>query len=232
MKKILLAALMAIVICPVFGLSHAQSRDDTKKAYIDITLEFNKDIYPRKYGIHYPTYVIWVQDKKTGEVRTIYATKKLASDAWLFAKERPSAAPVWYSFKDEEVKRSGPLNLDAISSATPTEKSQHIRWQVPPEFLNKELIIYLEANVSFDYNEFYSKEAKKTDKGYSSVNGQPSLVWQATVKTDNESKKDFSPEPIGHGHVLGADHKIDPDLSHITTAKDLFLSIRYSYVVE
>jgi len=33
----------------------------------------------------------------------------------------------------------------------------------------------------------------------------------------------------GRGHVLGSNHEIDPDLSTVTTAKDLFLDIRISY---
>jgi len=229
--RITIAVFMILILAGLFFCDAfaVEGKDSPQGAYINIALDFNKDVFPHKYGVMYPSYVIWVQDKESGAVQTIYATHKLAADKWLFAKERPSAAPVWYGFKEKGFKGSGQPDVDVISSATPTDKTQNIHWPVPKEFLNKELVIWLEANVAFDYNDYYKKDATKSDTGYSDVNGQPSIVWQAALKTGSEPVTNLNPKIIGHGHVLGADHKVDPDMSHITTAKDLFLRIRFDY---
>ena len=74
----------------------------------------------------------------------------------------------------------------------------------------------------------YPKEAKKSDPGYSDVNGQPSLVWKATLRTSDKNSE-VTPKVIGHGHVLGKNSTIDRNISKITTAKDLFYYIKVKY---
>jgi hypothetical protein len=42
--------------------------------------------------------------------------------------------------------------------------------------------------------------------------------------------EDLAPEIIGHGHVLGKDHRINPDVSTLITAKETFQYIGISYI--
>jgi hypothetical protein len=87
--------------------------------------------------------------------------------------------------------------------------------------------IYLEANNSFDYNDYYSKN--RTAAGYSGANGQPSLVWKATLALTDTDIEGVEPDIIGHGHALGEDHNLYPDVSGITSARETFQYIGISF---
>ena len=99
---------------------------------------------------------------------------------------------------------------------------------MPQNLINKNVDVYIEANNSYDYNDYYTKE--KGTPGYSAANGQPSLIWKARLDLSEKMSEAISPEIIGHGHVQGLNHQIDPDVSKITTANETFqyIGIRYS----
>ena len=103
-----------------------------------------------------------------------------------------------------------------------------IYWQIPDKLKNKNINLFFEANIAFDYNYYYKKGTKKGSPGYNDVNGQPSLVWNSSFNLSNKFVSKV-PKIIGHGHVLGKDHEIDKDISKITTAKNLFGQINFIY---
>ncbi len=82
--------------------------------------------------------------------------------------------------------------------------------------------------MDIDYNDYYSKN--KNAAGYSGTNGQPSLIWKASFFLADANIEGIEPEIIGHGHVLGEDHQIYPDVSHITSARETFQYIGISYI--
>ena len=195
---------------------------DTSKPHLKIIFSFDSSSYPWLMGTKYPQMAVWVKDS-SGTVRTIFVTESAAKKEWIGSKDRPSSVPVWYGIsKNKEQK------IDALTGATPAGSSYEIKWQVPGEMLNKKLTVYIEANVSFDYNGYYQKEASTDSPGFSDVNGQPSLVWKSDLKAGS---KDITvkPELYGHGQVLGKDHQIYKDMSRITTAKKLFHYIKIIY---
>lgn len=142
---------------------------------------------------------------------------------WIGSKERPASVPVWYG-----VSKNNELQVDALTGATPAGSSYEIKWQIPREMLNRKLTVFIEANVSFDYNDHYQKDASKDSPGFSDVNGQPSLIWKGYIWAGSKNSS-VKPEIHGHGHVLGKDHKIYKDMSGITTAKNLFHYIKIIY---
>ncbi len=120
------------------------------------------------------------------------------------------------------------MNVDAVSGATQSGETAVIYWPVPSELLNKQVDIYIEANNSFDFNDYFTKN--QDTAGYSGDNGQPSLVWKATFYLADEDVEAIEPDIIGHGHVLGKDHRLYPDVSKITSARETFNYLGISYI--
>lgn len=221
MRGEILAALLAAAILIAVAAPTILAADND---VVTVTLEFNPTVYPEKFwGKLWPAYAVWVVDDQSGESRTLYATGKLARQKWVMAKQRPAASPVWWRYFQRERERPG-FDLDAVTAATPKDATHAIGWTVPPQWRGKKLTLYVEANVSFDYNRHHPENAKEGDAGYSGVNGQPSLVWRAAV-TPGEP---VALKLVGHGHVRGVDAAIDPDLSTVTTAKDIFKTLHAS----
>jgi hypothetical protein len=202
---------------------------ESDQAHLRITLAFNPDLYQKPAVFlpkAYPSYAIWLEDAATGKVQTIYVTGKAGQNKWISAKERPESVPVWFGARKLEKSEAAP-DVDAVTGATPSGESTVIYWPVPAFWKQRKASLYAEANISFDYNENFNNE--KGTPGYSGVNGQPSIVWRAKLEFAKEDLLDITPEIVGHGHVSGADHHIDPDMSGITTASRIFRYVGVNY---
>ena len=220
MKKTVFCMLICWVLTGCSGVKD-QKPDDAPGNYLAITLAFNPDYYPWLLGTKYPQMAVWVEADGSAP-ETVFVTQGAGKDKWMFADRRPGALPVWSGIRPEKEDPE----IDAVTGATPGGNSHTIRWKIPNTYKGKILSVFIEANVSFDYNDFYTKD--KTSPGFSDVNGQPSVVWQAEFVADSTPRQ-LPPEIAGHGHVLGKDSDIDPDMTHITTAAALFDYIEISY---
>jgi len=198
------------------------------KPYLKISFSLNTSSFPVMFFKKmYPQIAVWVSDKKGSTTRTIYVTGKGAKNDWFGAETRPSSIPVWYGIRQSEEK----LKIDSVTGASPSGETYEIFWPIPDDLNKKNAVVSIEANVSFDYNEFFKKDAEKGTKYYSDVNGQPSLVWSSKVKLSGK-KAEYSPRIIGHGHVLGKEHRIYRDMSKISSAKEIFHFIKIEYFPE
>ncbi|MEL7603638.1 MAG: hypothetical protein AAGU77_10840, partial [Bacillota bacterium] len=82
---------------------------------------------------------------------------------------------------------------------------------------------YIEANASYDYNDYYAAGLNEGDAGYNDVNGQPSVVW--TVEIDPSAPTGTAAAVFaGAGEVLGADYEVH-EAEHLTTAAGLLTDI-------
>lgn len=232
MKRVYLLLLACVMLLSGCGSnSQTMGSVDPSKPYLEVSLSLNKDAYAGGiFGKYYPTFTIWLEDDG-GSVKTIYATKKVAQNKWTGSSDRPSALPIWYGaagreFLGKESERA--TQLDAISSASPSKDTAIIKCQIPEDFVGKTVNIYLEANVSFDYNDYYKKDLKEGDEGYNDVNGQPSILWKASLDTGKATEGTIVPEIVGTGHVLGKDYEIHSDMSKVTTAKEIFTKIEFA----
>lgn len=165
-----------------------------------------------------PQFALWIQDENGNSCQTIFATKKASKKKWIFAPKegRPESLPVWYhSCKNFYV--SEPKNeMDAVTSATPKgsfEISRKIQLSA-----EKKYFVYAEVNKSFDYNEFYPKDAEKNSSEYSGVNGQPSAVYRAEFSFEN---LEANLELVGTGSLDGKSPSIESKTETLTTAKNL-----------
>jgi hypothetical protein len=231
MKKVLwLGLLWSLVVgCATSPMEREAPQIDFDRPHMEFKLVYNFDVYQKPSIFSpksFPTYVIWLEDKSSGNIHPIFITGKAGKNTWIFAESRPESVPVWYGVKQEF---KGDLNVDAVSGATPAGEAAVILWQVPQTLINKNVDVYIEANNSYDYNEYYTKV--KDTPGYSGANGQPSLIWKATLDLSEKTNEAISPEIIGHGQVQGLNHQIDPDVSKITTANETFQYIGIRYIV-
>ena len=226
---VFLILLMMVVSCATSPVEEKTIQIDPDRPHLAITLAYNLEVYKKPAFFlpkSYPTYAIWIEDKSTGSVSTVYVTGKAGKNEWTMADSRPESIPVWYGLTTRE-EAGGPLTVDAVSGATQEGEAAEILWQVPNDLVKKKIDLYIEANSSFDYNEYYNKS--EDGPGYSGTNGQPSLIWHAELDLSENISDPVTPEIIGHGHVLGADHRIYADVSNITTARETFEYIGITY---
>ena len=232
MRKTIIGLLFTILLLcgSVYGYQSASNGEtDPSQPYLMFDLVYNFDVYQRPVFFmpkSHPTFVIWLEESETGYRESIFVTKKAGKNAWNFADSRPEAIPVWSGVNKIE-KRQHAFDIDAVSGATPKDDTARIYWQIPDSLQGKTVDIYIEANNSFDFNDHYNN--KKGKPGYSGANGQPSIVWKASITFSHKSPQNVSPEIIGHGHLFGENHRLFEDISKITTAANTFQEIRISY---
>lgn len=221
MKKIFLFIPLAFVILVHCSGMPEQKTVDEHHQYMEIALSFNTESYPWLLGTKYPQLSVWIETD-IGDHETVFVTLGAGKNKWMFADERPGALPVWTGIRPEKQD----MEIDAVSGATPSGETHSIVWKIPAKYNGKRLSVFIEANVSFDYNEFYTKE--ENTPGYSGVNGQPSVVWKSSFIADDNPEQ-VTPEIIGYGHVLGKNSSVDSDMSGITTAAELFNYLNVIY---
>lgn len=173
-----------------------------------------------------PQFAVWVQDSEGNFVQTLFATKRASKRSWIFAPKsgRPESLPVWYNASGNEKAFSGgeklstelENGLDAVTSATPKGSFDIVKKLRLDE--TKKYFVFAEVNKSFDYNEFYPKNAEKKSPEYSGVNGQPSAVYCAELSAENpEAKMNL----VGTGSLTGKNGSVENKTETLTTAKNL-----------
>ncbi len=189
---------------------------------------------PEVFGIKLttvPQMAIWIEDVNGQYLETLYVTKKGATGSYineLFSNEvirRPEALPHW-SYQRGVTTSDGlmvpssdePL-ADALTGATPLH-SYELNTRVVSDA--SKIVVKLEVNRSFDYNETYSPTAFPEDPIYSGSGhtAQPSLIYAGQVDLSGEERFTIL-TLVGRGHHSGAHGEIITDLSGVTTAKQL-----------
>ena len=158
-----------------------------------------------------PQLAIWLEDTEGNYIKTLYVTERASHKSWIMGPKegRPESLPVWYhASKFEPAKKATPdIKLDAVTSATP--KGGII---FDAELEDKTYILRAEFNTSFDYNDFYTKKN-------SGVNGQPSVIYEATIPADfNKGSKEIRLVFTGTGSLNGADGLVHKNTEGLTTA--------------
>lgn len=178
-----------------------------------------------------PQMAIWLEDTKGNYLETLYVTKKASDSSYiqsLFGGEevrRPEALPHWAHARgvrseDGLFVPSGAQPLaDALTGATPTA-SFDLRSVATSA--RDSVVVKLELNRSFDYNEVYHRGAFPNDSIYSGTGNtaQPSLIYAAQVDFSHDEPYYFM-RLVGRGHHSGKNGELYTDLEGITTAKQM-----------
>ena len=173
-----------------------------------------------------PQFALWIQNENGKFCRTIFATKKASKNKWIFAPKdgRPESLPVWYHSCKKRYILESENEIDAVTSATPKGSFEIARKIQLAE--GEKYFVFAEVNKSFDYNEFYPKDADKNSTEYSGVNGQPSAVYRAELSFENP---DAELELFGTGSLDGKSGLVEDKTETLTTAKNLVEKIVVSF---
>lgn len=182
----------------------------------------------------YPLYAVWIEDEEGRFVETLYLSQGIAKSRLLKEVDgewvpgevrRPEALPYWGHRRGLRARdgyflpdAAHPV-ADAVTGATPTE-SWHLTTRTSAR--HTRFTIHVEVNQSFDWNQHFPEDGFPDDPIYSGSGkvGQPSVVYAAEVDLASPTRY-YALNPVGHGHHSGADGRLDPDLSTLTTALDI-----------
>ncbi len=186
-----------------------------------------------------PQFAIWVEDETGTYLSTLFVTRKAATQGWLATPgekvpeggiRRPESLPAWSHHRGIRYAdglfmptRANPA-VDAVSGATPMG-GLVAAFPVTPN--HRKFRILAEFNQSLDFNDRYPLSAQPGDTGYSGGplgSGQPSMVYAVDIDLDSDARV-YRFAPVGHGSADGRDGSIDPDLSGITSAREIVAGI-------
>jgi len=205
-------------------------------------IQLTIDVLRSEYYWH-PQMAIWIEDEHGNYLETLFVSKATARGLFFGGRSkynfkdfdenndasgdyrRVNALPVWSHKRGVEYvdglyvpTNNHPLP-DAITGATIIDNFQLLS---SVEELSK-FKLKIEINVAFDDNEFYSEYDFPDDETFHSGTGQlgqPSIIFDALINM-NDNKNYYLMELIGHGHHSGENGTVNPDLSTLTTAKQI-----------
>ena len=182
-----------------------------------------------------PQIAIWITDESGNYITTVFTTRKIATEGWIFNKgnRRKEALPYWsYS---RGVRYDDGLFLptkkhpvtDGVTGATPKDDFEIL---VDPIDLPERFYIYAEINHSTDFNDAWPKSARKGDGNYTGGeegSGQPALIYRALVDTVDTGTGTalYTLNLAGHSSPDGSTGDLYTDMDGFTTALEIVDSI-------
>lgn len=200
-------------------------------------------IFPLINITNNPQMALWAETPDGKFLRTLYITERIATQSWRGApgddtpKEqirRPESLPVW-AHRHGKVYADGLLvptreepMPDAVTGATPKGELL-VRTDLPRG--HEELLIYLEVNMSTDFNDTFPPEAPEGSPNYSGGewgSGQPALVYRGRLLIDDEGRPQLPVELtlLGHSSPDGSTGELFTDLEGVTTAREIISAAR------
>ena len=218
-----------LLIILMYGCDGAKNDSEipagTEKNSTAITLEFSMRINEKSYQYTNfgdpPQIAIWIEDPKSGVIRTVWVTRCAATNNWKGKVDCPVALPVWKN-QHRLGKSEAEYKTDVTSGATPATGLLTLKAQVPP---GSRWNYYIEVNAAGDYNisyPYWSASGSPDTKG----NGQPSIIYKGSIIADGKDRN--SPDLIGRTDQRQEVNVPSEDLSGIDTAKELLQNIQVS----
>jgi hypothetical protein len=216
-----------LVILIAAGIMLLRTRGRT---LIQIDIHQNKKIIHLSNFAEPPQFAIWLENPATGELKTVFVTHRVAKSDWEGKASVPVALPLWFKlFREKKSGQDVPAAVNksdmAITGATPKGDYFSIRAEVEP---GTEWICWIEMNLAGDFNDSYPEVDLKTLREDEFSNGQPALIYKASVKAIQDMK--FTPELVSQSTWTKGVVKVEPVSDGITTAKSVFDDIRISVI--
>jgi hypothetical protein len=183
-----------------------------------------RDVYDQSDYGEPPQFAIWLENASRSEIQTVFVTYRTGTGDFKGKAECPVSLPAWIGVFRKETGRTDipsirkPADL-AITGATPTVPDFSSKIAVPSD---SRWNYYVEVNVSGDYTPEFSSLTADGTIDYQG-NGQPSIIYRGEITAipGNQS----TPRLIGRTEQLYLSSEINPDLSGIINAKNVFTKI-------
>ena len=180
---------------------------------------------------NHPMMAVWLEDSAGNYLQTLYVNESVGKGYFNFAQQqqgkwqpgelvRPASLPVWAhrrNIKNAEGNFMPTAQTpvpDAYTGATPP--AGFVLKSRPDAQLHGKVVVLMEINQSWDWNEYWTNNKFPDDADYKS-SAQPSVVYSATIDL-NEPTQKVSMTAIGHGQHSGSNGELFSDLSTLTTA--------------
>ena len=221
----IITAGLIIAVLVIFAFARTWNKTE-----LEFLIHINEELVQQSVFGESPTFAIWLEDPDNGQTYTAYATRRVATGDWEGKMDVPVALPLWSEInKAEKRNRSSEAGMagdEIISSgATPLPGYFRTRVRVNP---GSNWIIWIEYNLSGDFNEAYPEFNPETNIEDEYSSGQPALLYRAEIEAIKD-RVDI-PEIAGmcafdqEGRVL-----VEP-LSGITTASEVLDEISVTVV--
>lgn len=241
MKNKIIYLALFLIIFAFLSCKTTEKTSDLKIYRDSLVLESSDNIQinvEKGKSFNHPTFVIWKEDMDGNFLETIFITKSYASGIfghqligdtmWMpneGASYQPAALPFWTNKKgliDGEYLVPTPQHpyVDAISGATPINNFQIIS----SDKNQGKYRILLEVNQTWDWNNYWTNNKYPENNAYKH-SAQPSIIYAVTI---NENDSIYFMNPIGHGDPKGETGNLFTDISTLSTAKDIFKTIKIS----
>lgn len=189
---------------------------------------------------NHPSFAVWIEDQEGNYIETLYVTLYVAkgifghgeiqSGKWSNEPgeaRRPASLPYWSHKRN--IKAPDGLYIpspetavpDALTGATP--KGSFILESGTKINNDQKFRVMFEVNQPWDSNKFWTNSKYPDDKDYN-TSLQPAIVYAATIDPSS-NQKEYTMEIIGHSDPSGKCGELYPDLSTLTTAKEIFQKI-------
>jgi len=183
---------------------------------------------------NYPLMAVWIEDTAGNYIQTLYVAESIAKGVFSYGDKstgkwmpgpmrRPAALPVWAHKRN--VKEADGLYVptqenpipDAYTGATP--QAHFVLLATTDKELPQYFYVWFEINQTWDWNSYWTNNKYPDDTEYK-TSCQPALIYRVLLSMD-ETGQPKQMQLIGHSHYSGRDGSVNPDLSTITTAKEI-----------
>ncbi len=200
----------------------------TGRVQIQFDIHQNQELIRLSTYSEPPQFAIWLENANTSKLKTVFVTRRVSVGDWEGKTNVPVALPRWFELfrgKNESHKVIVDDKYDAVTGATPKENYFSVRAEVNP---GSRWICWIEMNLAGDYNDaFPALNLQSLEEDEFSC-GQPALLYKAII-TANEGME-YTPELAGQSIWEDGKNRIEPVSEGVTTAKDVFDTIRISII--
>lgn len=212
--------LVLMVACSGF-----QKKPRSSEVCLTFSIHQERSVYEQTDYGEAPQFAIWLENKETGVIRTVFVTRRTATGDFEGKAECPVSLPAWIAaFRKETGRTDFPTPREpaetAVTGATPQVREINVKVKIPR---GSNWYYFVEMNVSGDYNIRFPSIC--TDGMIDSQgNGQPSIIFKGEIP--GKPGECSIPLLIGRTEQFYFLPEILSDLEGIETAKEVFSMIK------